>query len=230
MFEGFSQETIDFMWGIRFNNERGWFQEHKVQYQRAFLEPMRALGGEVQADLAQRFPERRMNLKVSRIYRDARWLFGRGPYKDHLWFSLFCGDDQSSEGARPVLWFELTPDGWSRGMGFWCARPVTMVKHRARIHRDPAPLLALECALAGQDTFALEGPDYQKLSHPCPCPALDAWYRKKSLTVGAEESLTELLFSPALKDRLVEDFSFLMPFYDYFSTLWAEPDPREGHR
>ena len=28
MFEGFSQETVDFMWGIRFNNERGWFEAH----------------------------------------------------------------------------------------------------------------------------------------------------------------------------------------------------------
>ena len=25
MFQGYSQETVDFMWGIRFNNERGWF-------------------------------------------------------------------------------------------------------------------------------------------------------------------------------------------------------------
>ena len=29
MFQGYTQETVDFMWGIRFNNERGWFLEHK---------------------------------------------------------------------------------------------------------------------------------------------------------------------------------------------------------
>ena len=29
MFQGFSQETVDFMWGIRFNNDRGWFEAHK---------------------------------------------------------------------------------------------------------------------------------------------------------------------------------------------------------
>ena len=33
MFQGYTQETVDFMWGIRFNNERGWFLEHKQQYQ-----------------------------------------------------------------------------------------------------------------------------------------------------------------------------------------------------
>lgn len=25
MFQGFTQGTTDFLWGIRFNNERGWF-------------------------------------------------------------------------------------------------------------------------------------------------------------------------------------------------------------
>ena len=29
MFQGFSQQAVDFLWGIRFNNERSWFLEHK---------------------------------------------------------------------------------------------------------------------------------------------------------------------------------------------------------
>ena len=32
MFQGFSQEAVDFLWGIRFNNERGWFEAHKEEY------------------------------------------------------------------------------------------------------------------------------------------------------------------------------------------------------
>ena len=36
MFQGFSQETVDFMWGIRFNNERTWFMAHKDEYQKHF--------------------------------------------------------------------------------------------------------------------------------------------------------------------------------------------------
>lgn len=29
MFTGFTPETIDFLWGIRMNNNREWFLEHK---------------------------------------------------------------------------------------------------------------------------------------------------------------------------------------------------------
>ncbi len=43
MFQGYSQETVDFMWGIRFNNERSWFLAHKDDYQQHLLTPTREL-------------------------------------------------------------------------------------------------------------------------------------------------------------------------------------------
>ena len=226
MFEGFSQQTVDFMWGIRFNNDRAWFEAHKGEYQTCFLTPMRELGGQVQAALLEQFPKCGLNLKVSRIYRDARRLFGRGPYKDHLWLSLFRWGNETG-GGHPVLWFELAPDGWSYGMGFWCAQAALMEKHRARIDRDPKPLLKLHNRLAKQTEFQLEGPEYSR-KKPCPEPRLAGWYNKKSLSVGHSEELTEAVYHQALADRLVEGFTFLMPYYDYFSTLWADPDPRES--
>ena len=227
MFQGFSQETIDFLWGIRFNNERGWFEAHKQDYQDHLYKPMKELGADVQARLLELYPKSQLNLKISRIYRDARRLFGRGPYKDHLWLSLFRWDE-GEDGARPVLWFELTPDEWSYGMGFWCAKPVVMEKHRARIDRNPKPLLRLENKLRKQDQFVLNGPEYAR-QKTCPEPKLASWYNKKSLSVGRECPLSEELYSPALVDTLVDGFSFLMPYYDYFSTLWADADPREQH-
>ena len=221
MFEGFSQETVDFMWGIRFNNEKSWFEAHKADYQTYFLNPMRELGGQVQSALLDRFPESGLNLKVSRIYRDARRLFGRGPYKDHLWLSLFRYGNESD--GQPVFWFELTPDGWSYGMGFWDTPAATMMKHRARIDRDPRPLLKLHNKLARQDEFVLEGPEYSRRK-VCAEPKLAAWYNKKSLDLTHREELTEFLYGRSLPDRLVEGFTFLMPYYDYFSTLWADPE------
>ena len=53
------------------------------------------------------------------------------------------------------------------------------------------------------------------------------WLERADLAVPATaEELTEVLYSHDLVDRLVEGFTFLMPYYDYFSTLWADPDPR----
>ena len=62
----------------------------------------------------------------------------------------------------------------------------------------------------------------------CAESRLADWYNKKSLSVGHEEELTEFIYTPALADRLVEGFTFLMPCYDYFSTLWADRSPRDS--
>ena len=43
MFTGFTDATVDFLWGIRFNNERPWFEAHK-ETKRA-LPPHEGLGG-----------------------------------------------------------------------------------------------------------------------------------------------------------------------------------------
>ena len=32
MFDGFREETMEFLWGVRLNNERSWFLEHKAMY------------------------------------------------------------------------------------------------------------------------------------------------------------------------------------------------------
>ena len=88
MFTGFTDETVDFMWGIRFNNERTWFEAHKETYIKEFYEPMKALGDEMYDFLREKRPEYDLIRKVTRIYRDARRLHGRGPYKESLWFSI----------------------------------------------------------------------------------------------------------------------------------------------
>ena len=66
MFRGFSPETMDFLWGIRMNNERSWFLAHKNDYMQYLYEPMKALGEAIFWPF-QEVPG--LELKVSRIYR-----------------------------------------------------------------------------------------------------------------------------------------------------------------
>ena len=224
MFSGIPEQSIDFFYQLALNNQRPWFQEHKEEFLTLVDRPFKALARESARLLNARAPKYGFQPKVSRIYRDARRLFGRGPYKDHLWLSLFRFGNES--GGHPVFWFELAPEGWSYGMGFWDAPALTMEKHRVRIDSNPRPLLELHNALARQGEFVLQGPDYKR-PKPCGEERLSPWYNKKSLSIGHEEGLAEVIYTPALADRLTEGFAFLMPYYDYFSTLWADPDPRE---
>ena len=106
MFTGFSPETIDFLWGIRMNNNRDWFQANKKQYVDKLYEPMKALGKE----LFEPFMERPGNLlKVSRIYRDAR-LHHPDPYKESLWVCIRQETDNWAE--CPACFLRSIPRAW----------------------------------------------------------------------------------------------------------------------
>ena len=214
MFQGFSDATVDFLWGIRFNNDRGWFADHKEEYLQHLYRPMQELGRQVYDAFTERFPKESMVLHVSRIYRDARRLHGRGPYKDHLWLSL--QPEPGSSSHLPVFWFEVAPEGWSYGMGFWNGTPAMMEAFRRETAKDPQPLEELTCRLEGQDVFTLQGREYKR-PKAAPTALLQPWFNKKSIVLCCDRPWDDLVCSRELADTLVDGFAFLEPYYRHFS-------------
>ena len=226
MFQGFDSETVDFMWGIRFNNEKAWFEANKQTYLDHFYNPMRALAREVYDHIAGECRDEGLICRVSRIYRDARRLRGRGPYKDHLWFSVEQPHEIWTES--PCFWFELGPEGWGYGMGCYMVRPVTMAKLRARMDADPKPMEQLTRALSRQGEFVLMGEEYKQPRGEAPSPLLEPWYLKKNYSIGHEDKLTDELFSRNIVEHLCGGYDFLLPYYRYFAALEGDPDPRKA--
>ena len=218
MFQGFSQETVDFMWGIRFNNERGWFLAHKDDYQQHLLAPTRELGQAVYEGLSAALPQEPLILKVSRIYRDARRLHGQGPYKDHLWFCVRTGDQDWT--GRPTFYFEIGPDYYSYGMGFWCPRPALMAAYRRGLDQHPETLSSLVRQITKQEVFTLSGPEYAR-SKGETTALLQPWYNRKSINLQHDGPLDERIFSPELAQDVIDGFRALMPLYRYFDKLCA---------
>lgn len=221
MFEGFSQGTMDFLWGIKFNNQRDWFQEHRSDYLELADRPLRQLGEGVAAALGEECPKLGLQLHVSRIYRDARRLHGRGPYKEHLWFTL----RRPSEGwsALPAFYFEIAPEYFSYGMGTYDATPVTMAKLRARIDRDPKPVEKLARGLKGSP-FVLEGQEYKRPKGD-PGELLRGWYNRKNLSFNHDDNCEGVFFTPELANQVAEGFRFLMPYYQFLTELAGDPTP-----
>ncbi len=216
MFQGFNEETIAFLWGVRFNNEKGWFEQNKPSYVKNVYEPMKTLAYEVYDELRTRFPDQEMICKVSRIYRDARRLYGRGPYKDHLWFSIRRGGESWEE--RPTFWLEIAPEGYSWGMGFWGAKAYTMELFRKELDANPERLRPIAEKLAKSKRFTLRGEEYARKKGD-PGGVLSQWYNRKHIMLESGGAYDELSFSPALKDELVEGFTELMPLYQYFELF-----------
>ena len=224
MFEGYTQQTIDFLWNLRFNNERSWFLQHKEEFLTFVDAPTRALAAELTERMTGAYPKLELECKVSRIYRDARRLFGRGPYKDHLWFSLRKPGEHDS--AIPCFFFEVAPERYSYGMGCWDPTPLTMAKLRARIDRDPAPVEKLARQLERQTEFVLEGALYKRPKGD-PGPLLFPWYNRRQISLSSDHNCEGRLFTPELEQQVLRGFRFLVPYYRYFQSLSADPAPQE---
>ena len=99
-------------------------------------EPFHALAEDTASIMTADYPLSNFDLHVSRIYRDARRLFGRGPYKDHLWFTLKNGDNRQTEG--PMFWFEISATQFSYGLGFFDISPTEADAFRRSVDANSA--------------------------------------------------------------------------------------------
>ena len=219
MFNGFTPAAGDFLWELAFNNERVWFNEHKEQFEQTVNEPFKALAAETQALMCSRFPEMDCRLHVSRIYRDARRLFGRGPYKDHLWFTLWTGEDRHSS---PVFWFELSPASYSYGVGFYTATAEQMAALRRYIDANPAEMERLAKRVAKSE-YHLEGEPYKRLKKDVG-DVLNPWYNRKWISLCAEYDHGGALYTNELPHVLLDAYEKLMPVYRLLKRFPADAD------
>ena len=114
-----------------------------------------------------------------------------------------------------TFWFDLNPEGWSYGLGYYAAKAVTMEKLRAQIDLKPKKIEELIDLLNSQDEFKLDGPEYARQKQ-APTQKTQEWYNKKSFSLIHFGEIDDELFAPEFADRLVNGYKSLMPFYDYF--------------
>ena len=213
MFEGFSPETVDFLWGIRLNNNREWFLEHKKDYVQKLYEPMKALG----AELFQPFVDKPGELlKVSRIYRDAR-LHHPLPYKESLWICI--RQDVAWWAENPCLYFEISPEGASYGFCLWHPRVATMETLRQEWANRPEEFLEL-IAETEKVTGVPVTAELYKRPKEAPIPELAPFYAwKGNIACVVDEPVSPELFGPGLGARAGEFLEKLIPLYDYFNRF-----------
>ena len=213
MFEGFTPETIDFLWGIRMNNNRDWFLAHKKDYVNTLYEPMKALG----KDLFVPFIDRPGNLlKVSRIYRDAR-LHHPVPYKESLWICI--RQDVPWWAENPCLFFEIRPEGISYGFILWKPKTAALEAMRKTWAADPKPFLKLI-----RDTEAATGvsitADLYKRPKEAPSAELERFFAWKGhISCVVDEEVSPAIFGPELGQRVGDFLTKLIPLYEYFNQF-----------
>lgn len=212
-FQGFSPQAMDFLWGIRLDPTKGYYEPRRAEYRRFIVEPMAQLGQQLLERLqAAQVLAEPVEYHQSRIYRDARRLRGRPMYRDHVWF-LLRRFEQSQ--YYPAYYFELSPDGCSFGFGYGEPQPGLMARFRQRLQRQPDEFRAVLQASA-QGTLMLGAEQYRKKFAGEVTADLMPWYQAKEIWCHQSLPASELLFTSELGELVCEACVAAGPLFRYF--------------
>jgi uncharacterized protein (TIGR02453 family) len=213
VFSGFTQDMIDFMLEIRFNNNKEFMAAHRREYEQKMRAPHHALIEALAPHMLLIDPqmEVRPAKALSRVFRDTRFSKDKAPYRDHHWIAFRRAGEPRDQAI--MFWFEVRVEGLSWGLGFWGENRPAMDMMRRRVISHPDDLLALLPSLEENDLI-ISGEGYKKMQTPAELPAaLIPYYPLKEIYVTRQNIQRDWIFTPELLSQLVHDYQLMAPLY-----------------
>jgi len=222
-FKGYSAEALRFLRDLAKNNERAWFYSRKPIFERALLEPWRAMV----ADLSAAMRKAKIPLgsdtkgRTFRIYRDIRFSADKSPYKTNLGAFLTHGEGDTPGG----LYIHIQPKESFFAAGFYQIDPPSLQRWREAMAAKPAQFQRVlkELKANGAHLRAAKESDAALKRMPrgfeayAKCPIAD-YFRLKSFM--ASEQLTDKeVSSPRLINRAVVFAKKVKPLLEYGWSL-----------
>jgi uncharacterized protein (TIGR02453 family) len=221
-FTGFSTKTMKFLRGLKANNNKRWFENHRADYQAYVLGHLRDLVtdlGDLMLDIDPRFEiTPAVNKTISRIYRDTRFSRDKTPFRSTVWIT-FKNQKKDWTTRACGYFFELSVNGYRYGMGFYDAAPAIMARFRERIDENPKEFLKAVSFFAKQRVFVLEGEKYKRIIDRTKPEEIREWYQRKNMYLVCNRKIDEVLFSSKLVDDLFYGFNLVAPFYQYLQKI-----------
>lgn len=164
-FSGFPKNTVRFLAELSRNNDKRWFDAHREDYERYFVDPARdfveALGPRLKKLDREIQAVAKVNGSIMRINRDIRFSKDKTPYKDHLDLWFWSGDKRGWDGSG--FFFRLTSTGLILGAGTHVFAPPALARYRQDVlHEKRGPALAKVVTGLRSKGYAVSGETYKK--------------------------------------------------------------------
>lgn len=219
MLKNFTEQTNDYLIGIRFNNYKEWFHAHKELYRAYVHEPMCELADEVYERMHQMDKSFVQTPKISRANRDIRFSKNKNPYKECKWFFLRADGKPDLTYPKPTYFFEISPDWWRYGL-FYYPKPSDMALYRNKLEAETARFERIVKKLERDNTFVLEGDSYKRQFKNELSPKLNSWYQFKGFDlIHYEEYSNTEFYGDNLPDIVFEGFKKLYDMYKFLYEI-----------
>ena len=156
------------------------------------------------------------------MYRDTRFSKDKSPYKSSMWIA-FKRHSENWKDA-PAYFFEISPDSYRYGMGFYQAAKDTMDRLREKIDKTPDEFLRAISFYSKQKAFELAGEKYKRLLDKNKPVEIQEWYQRRNLYLVCNRKIDDCLFSRELVDDLISGYSLIAPLYNYLWKIKSEKE------
>ena len=220
-FSGFSPEGLDLLIENRLQNSKPFYDEHKDAIKRLVQQPMADLILEISDAMREIDPLFVLvpSKMISRVRRDTRYTRDKTLYRDHAWCT-FCRPKNGYD-ARPCYYFEVMPDSWGYGAGYYRANPAELAVLRQFVLREDKRFLDAFDAVRRSGKFELYGEEFKRPKFPDAKPESQPWLNKKN--IGLSYSCTDFgpLFAGTFVDGMLKDLRAIAPFYHFLCAVHA---------
>lgn len=225
-FEGFTPETLSFLIDLALNNSRDWFWENHDRYEKSILDPFRSLVfslGDFMRTIDPHFEiTPAVGKTISRINRDLRFSKNKEPYRSNLWITFKVPADDWKDS--PCFFFELFPDFYRYGMGFYQPTKKNMDIFKQEISRNPDRFLKLIAPFTDPEIFKVEGQKYKRPPKNDFPREIARWHEMKNFYLVRNKDIDDILFCSDLVDKLKVDFFTVKNFYRFLVELRSKTE------
>lgn len=220
MFMGFSKKSFEFLRNIsEHNRDKAWFEQNKKKFNDNVVQDMKALVadlGEFMLTIDPLLEVRPMvNKTISRIHKDVRFSRDGSLYRSNMWITF--KRPQENWQDYPAYFFEMFPDGYRYGMGFYKATSKTMSSLREEICDAQDRIEGLVKPLL--DFFVIQGEKYKKKPKEDLPEIIREFCWRKSFYLERRCPIDEIVLSEKLADDLVDHFQAAKPFYKFLVDM-----------
>lgn len=215
-FTGFTADTLDFLSGLKANNSKDWFDEHRKTYEASVKKPAKAFAELIAGEL-ERLTGTAQKPKIFRINRDIRFSKDKSPYNPHIHISWIAADSGESP---PAFMFGLSPDYCTAGCGvFEFAKPVLETYRKAIAGSRGDDLGTILNGLNG-DGFRLSEPVLKRVppAFPADHPRVELLLHK-GIAAWFDFEGPQDAARPDIMVRSLERFERLLPLWRFLRDL-----------
>ena len=223
-FTGFTQKTLDFLREVEVRNSKEWFERNRPLYNNEVLQPLKNLVTDLSPAMLAIDPEFEttpaVNKTISRIFRDTRFTRDKRIFRGNLWITFKRRVRNWKDS--PVYFFEIFPDWYRFGMGYYNASRTTMDALRRRIDDNPVEFNNFISCLKKQNFFQLIPDHYKRKIANDHSEEIQLWYQCRSFYLSCNRKQDELFFSSGLVDEISFAFHTVKPLYQYLREIYDE--------